>query len=268
MKTILVHIGGNDGEAARLQAAFDLARAFGGHVQCLQVTPYAAYTVGDGIGTFPLAALMEAIEAERSARRTAVEVRLRAEGVAWDWVDVDGDPAERLSEAARLADVVVMNAGPFARAAGLRLGLVADVAIRAPAPVVAVPVGSAGFAVTGGAIVAWDGSQEAAVAMRAALPMLRLAEAVDVLTVAEKASEYPARAAATWLARHGVRAEVIERADGGLTVEAVIREVVKERRAAWLVQGAYGHSRLRQMIFGGVTRGLLADAPVPLVLGH
>ena len=45
-------------------------------------------------------------------------------------------------------------------------------------------------------------------------------------------------------------------------------EDAAERRAAWLVQGAYGHSRLRQTLFGGVTRGLLTDAPVPLVLGH
>jgi nucleotide-binding universal stress UspA family protein len=48
----------------------------------------------------------------------------------------------------------------------------------------------------------------------------------------------------------------------------VIRSVAAERQAAWIVQGAYGHSRLRQMLFGGVTRGLLADAPVPLLLGH
>jgi nucleotide-binding universal stress UspA family protein len=44
--------------------------------------------------------------------------------------------------------------------------------------------------------------------------------------------------------------------------------VLSERNSAWLVQGAYGHSRLRQAVFGGVTRGLLGDAPVPLVLGH
>jgi nucleotide-binding universal stress UspA family protein len=103
--------------------------------------------------------------------------------------------------------------------------------------------------------------------MRAALPMLKMAESVDILTVAEKASDYRGREAAVWLARHGIRAEVIERTDDG-GIEAVIRAVLIERRSAWLVQGAYGHSRLRQTLFGGVTRGLLTDAPVPLLLGH
>jgi nucleotide-binding universal stress UspA family protein len=98
--------------------------------------------------------------------------------------------------------------------------------------------------------------------------MLKLADAVDILTVAEKPSDFRGRDAATWLSRHGVNAEVIERSDGGQTIEAVIRGVIAERRSAWVVQGAYGHSRMRETLFGGVTRGLLADAPVPLVLAH
>ncbi|MFZ4689114.1 MAG: universal stress protein [Polymorphobacter sp.] len=269
MKTILVHIDADDGQDARLQAAFDLARAFGGHLCCVQVTPYSAYALGEpAMGAFPITALIEAIEKQRRDERTAVETRLRAEGLGWDWLSRDGDTVERLSEAARLADVVVMNAGPFATAAGMRLALVGDVAIHAPAPVVAVAPTSRGFAVTGAALVAWDGSKEAAVAMRAALPMLRLAESVDIVTIEEKFTELRARDAATWLSRHGVSAEVIERSDGGQSIEAVLRAVLTERRSAWLVQGAYGHSRLRQTLFGGVTRGLLADAPVPLVLAH
>jgi nucleotide-binding universal stress UspA family protein len=268
MKTILVHIDSDDGQDARLQAAFDLARAFGGHLHCLQVTPYSAYTMGDpGMGGMPITALIEAIEKQRHDERMAVEARLRDEGVSWDWTSRDGGSAERLSEAARLADIVVMNAGPFETAASMRLTLTGDVAIHSPAPVLAVSPASRGIAVTGAALVAWDGSQEAAQAVRAALPLLKLAESVDILTVDEKPSDFRARDAAVWLSRNGINAEVMERAnDGG--VEAGIRRVITERRSAWLVQGAYGHSRLRQTLFGGVTRGLLSDAPVPLVLGH
>ena len=117
-------------------------------------------------------------------------------------------------------------------------------------------------------MIAWDGSQEAAIAMRLALPLLRQAESVELLTVAEKPSDFPARDAAIWLSRHGVSATIIERADSGDGVETIIRAVISERRAAFLVQGAYGHSRLRETLFGGVTRGLLANAPVPLFLAH
>lgn len=269
MKTILVHVDADDGQPARLQAAFDLARAFGGHLTCLQVTPYAAYALGEpAMGAFPVTALIEAIEKERRAERQAVETRLRQEGVSWDWVARDGDTADWLVETARLADVVVMSSGPYSGNATARLGLTGDVAVRAPAPVIAVPATSRGIAVTGAALVAWDGSQEAALALRAALPMLRLAESVDILAVAERPTEFTARAAAAYLSRQGVAAEVIERTRNGDTIEAVIRGVITERRSAWLVQGAYGHSRLRETVFGGVTRGLLADAPVPLLLAH
>lgn len=269
MKTIIVQIEADDGQEARLQAAFDLVRAFEGHLVCLQVTPYAAYAMGDpATGGFATAALMEAIDKQRNAERQTIEAQVKAEGVAWNWVSLDGDFVERLGETARLADAVVMNSGPFAHAAGMRLSRTGDAAIHARAPVVAVPPASRGLAVTGSALVAWDGSQEAAVALRAALPMLRLAENVDVLTVEEKSNSYRARDAAVFLSRHGVEAQVIERKAEGESIESVIRTVLAERRSAWLVQGAYGHSRLRQTLFGGVTRGLLADAPVPLVLAH
>ncbi len=269
MKSILVHIEPDEGQNARLQAAFDLARAFGGHLACLQVTPYAAYALGDpAMGAFPITALVEAINAQRRTERVAVEARLQAEGVSWNWLSRDGDVVERLSEAARLADVVVMSSGPFTATAGMQLATTGDVAIRAPTLVCAVPAASRGIAVTGAALIAWDGSQEAATAMRLALPLLRQAESVDLLTVAEKPSDFPAREAAIWLSRHGINATIIERGAAGDDVETVIRAVISERRAAFVVQGAYGHSRLRETLFGGVTRGLLANAPVPLFLAH
>ena len=252
-----------------MQAGFDLGRAFGGHLACLQVTPYAAYALGDpAMGAFPVTALVEAINAQRRTERVAVEARLQAEGISWNWLSRDGDVVERLSEAARLADVVVMSSGPFTSNAGTQVATTGDVAIRAPSLVCAVPVASRGIAVTGTALIAWDGSQEAAIAMRLALPLLRQAENVELLTVAEKPSDFPARDAAIWLSRHGVNATIIERGDSGDGVEAVIRAVVSQRRAAFLILGAYGHSRLRETLFGGVTRGLLANAPVPLFLAH
>lgn len=273
MKTILVHIEGDEGQESRLGAAFDLARASGGHLVCLSVMPYAAYALGDpAMGAFPVTTLIDAVEARRKEERVAVEARLKTEGVSWEWRAADGDASDRLVEHARLADVVVMSAGPFARLASLQMGVTGDVAIRAPAPVLAVPPGARGIVVAGPALVCWDGSQEAATALKAALPLLALSEAVTLLTVEEKDSPFTARSAAAFLSRHGISAEVVERGNGSnggsASIEQVIRSVAAERQAAWIVQGAYGHSRMRQMLFGGVTRGLLADAPVPILLSH
>lgn len=269
MTTILVHVEGDEGQAGRLAAAFDLARATGGHLVCLSVLPYAAYALGDpAMGAFPVTTLIDAVEARRAEERVAVEARLRTEGVSWEWQSADGDSGDRLVEHARLADVVVMSAGPYARAPALKMGITGDVAVRAPAPVLAVPENATRLDVNGPALVCWDGSQEAARTMRQAVPLLKLASAVTLLTVAEKDSPFPARAAAAYLSRSGVSTDVVERDAGAASVEQVIRSVAAERQAGWLVQGAYAHSRLRQMLFGGVTRGLLSDAPIPILLGH
>lgn len=269
MKAILVHIDSDEGQGARLRAAIDLARAYGGHVCCLQVTPYAAVTMVDPFtGAVAMPELVEALREQSAAQRTAIEPQLRRAGIAWDWTCRDGDSTERLCEAARLADVVVMSCGPFENDIRGEVGRTGDVAIDAPVAVLAVAPHHAGLDVQGKALVAWDGSQGAATALRAALPMLRLAQAVDILTVGDVQTDYPAAAAAAYLLHHGIAAEVILRGDDGGSVESVIRGVLTERRSAWLVQGAYGHSRWREALFGGVTRGMLADAPVPLVMAR
>ena len=269
MKSILVHIEGDDGQDARLQAAFDLARASNGHLVCLSVMPYAAYALGDpAMGAFPVTTLIDAVEARRREERVAVEARLSHEGVSWEWHAADGDSTDRLVEYARLADVVVMSAGPFSKAGAMQLGITGDVAIRAPAPVLAVPAAARGLNATGPALVCWDGGQEAARALRAALPLLAMSQGVTLLTVEEKDTQFGVRAAAAFLSRHGINADVLERAKGSSSIEQVIRSVAAERQSAYIVQGAYGHSRMRQMLFGGVTRGLLADAPVPILLSH
>ena len=269
MKTILLPIDDSEGQEARLQAAFDLARATSGHIGAVQVTPFAAYADGDsGMGGFPVTSLVEAIDAERQRTRTAIEARLVAEGLSWSWHAHEGDLVDTLATLSRLADIIVMNSGPFTTAASMRMTATGDVAMAAPAPVLIVPPTNRGVDVTGPALIAWDGSNEAARALRAALPLLRLASGVNILTVDEKRPALGGRDAATWLARHGLGAEVIERGDGGNGIEATIRGVVTEIGATLMVQGAYGHSRLRQTIFGGVTRGLLANAPVPMLIAH
>ena len=116
MKTILVPIEADEGQESRLQAAFDMARATSGQILFAQVTPYAAYAVGDtGMGAIPVTSLIEAIDAERRRLRATVESRMKAEGLPWDWVERDGDLVDTLTILARLADVVVMNSGPFRR---------------------------------------------------------------------------------------------------------------------------------------------------------
>ena len=104
--------------------------------------------------------------------------------------------------------------------------------------------------------------------MRAAAPVLAKFEAVHVMTVVKKERrDFPAIDVMQYLARHGVAAEYHEYVCFGSVEETLAREVSR-LRAQLLVMGAYGHSRLREFLTGGVTRYFLTDRTVPLFLAH
>ena len=269
MKSVLVEISGTASQDGTIQAALDLVRASSGHLTCLQITPRAAYAGCEGYGgPGMLAALIASIDEQRREEQTRLEHVLAGEGVSWDWVHCDGEPLQALVSASRLADTIVVAQRHLRREKARSAGFVGALTLAARAPVIVVPPAIKGFAVAGSAIIAWNGSFEAAQALRAALPLLALAESVDIVTVGETDNGFPATAACAHLSRHGVHAEILVRScDGGTAGQAILRTAA-ERGSAYLVMGAYGHSRLREYAFGGVTRSLLAEAPLPLLLAH
>ena len=122
-------------------------------------------------------------------------------------------------------------------------------------------------------LVAWDGSREAARAVNDALPLLAGTQSVTILVVDPgslrgRVGDQPGAALATPLARHGIKAEVRTAASGGLGVGDVIIGQVTDMGADLVVMGGYGHSRLRQLVMGGVTRGILRSMTVPVLMAH
>jgi nucleotide-binding universal stress UspA family protein len=120
-------------------------------------------------------------------------------------------------------------------------------------------------------LVAWDGSRSAARAVADAMPLLVRAKAVEVLTVASepaKSDEMPGADIAHHLARHGVKVEV----DSIVTVETDVASTILSHAADIsadvLVMGGYGHSRLREFVLGGVTRGILGSMTIPTLMSH
>lgn len=271
MKTILLHIHEDSGQESRMQAAFDITRATGGHIICLQVTPMPDYVLADVYGgSYILPVEIDMIREREEQAKTHVEARMEREGVAWDWRHSDGDVVQCLLSASRLADAIVVTLPKQGRRAiGDPLPIVADLAISSRAPILAVPQGSGGFSCQGRAMVAWDGSHEAAMALCAAKPLLALASVVHVVTVEEKTKrDFPPIDASEYLSRHGIASEIHEWPRKGRTVEEALAAAAAELNADWIAMGAFGHSRLRETIFGGVTRYLLGEARVPLLLAH
>lgn len=267
MKNILLYANGDAGLEARLQAALDLARLFEGHISCLQVTPYDAFIMGDPFGgVYALPSMIEEVRRMEDVHRNRIEDRLRKEGANWDWLRFDGNPAQTLIDRSRLADVIVLSLpGPGHDAA---MSIAQSVILHARAPVLAVPELQLSLDCLGTALVAWNGAPEASSALRLALPMLRRAAAVKIVTVAEGRTEFPATDASTYLARHGIVSELHEWPAAGRGIGEVLTEAAASLRAGYVVMGAYGHTRLREAILGGATRDLLATGTVPLLMAH
>jgi len=267
MKSVLLYANEDTGLESRLQAALDVARAFESHISCLQVTPFDSFIMGDPFGgVYALPSVLEAVREAEDERRARLEARLRIEGVSWDWMRYDGSPAQIVADRSRLSDLIVLSlpgrdySGP--------LSMVGDVSLTVRAPVLAVPQPGGPVDCAGVAMVAWNGALEAAHALRLALPMLRAASAVQIVTVTDDRTGFPATDASQYLARHDIRSELHEWPGAGRSAAAVLIDAAQTLRAAYLVMGAYGRSRLRESVLGGTTREMLHQSGIPLVLAH
>jgi nucleotide-binding universal stress UspA family protein len=260
MRSILVSADRLPGMEARLESALAIARANHGHITLLVDTPVVRYVAMDPMGGSYVAtdALKQAM-ADDDAAAAKLEEHLAREDVPFDVVRSEAEPVEALAKAARLADLVVVS-----RASGLA----GDLALSSRAPILALGDKAVLPAPLGGACVAWDGGDEAACALRHAVPLLADCPMVRVITVAEKPGGFPPTDALRYLSRHGIKAELDELPRRGST-EETLAVAVSQTGAQVLVMGAYGKSRMREYLFGGVTRYFLdkQDGPA-LLLAH
>lgn len=123
----------------------------------------------------------------------------------------------------------------------------------------------------GRVMVCWDGSRAAARAVGDAMPFLTKSKAVDVVVIANeppKSDEIPGFDIASHLARHGVTTKLEPLYAPGVDTTAAVLNRAEEEAIDLIVMGGYGHSRFREVILGGVTRGILATMTVPVLLSH
>jgi nucleotide-binding universal stress UspA family protein len=263
MKNVLVLVHDDSGQEARLQAALDATRALNGHLTCLDVSPIVPF-IGDTIGVSGGAILMELERETETANAARMRERLAGEDVPWTLNQVTGYFEQALEEAAALADLIVVNrASDDLPLPDLR-GLAASLVLRCGRPILAVPEETRRFDATGAALIAWDGSREASAALTAAVPLLALASSVTIVEIDEGELSVPAEDAAAYLSRHGIHAQIMRWPDGRVAEGLIALAPAKD----YLVMGAFGHSRLRERLFGGVTRQLLQESPIPLLLAH
>lgn len=269
IKSILLHIQNDPGMERRLQFGLSIARATGAHLECIQITPIEAYvTTGTLGGILSLGKAMERVDADDNALEAKLKARLSAEDVAWDYQHVIGYETIEIIRRAALADLVILGRDAhLARAQRPQLSVLGDILTSCRTPLL-IPGTSQGFDPFGPALIAWNGSYEAANAARAAIGLLKLASEVRIVRYTEeKAAAFPDIRLTEYLSRHEVHAE--------LSVQPVRRDYASDLAAhaagfgaSYIVMGGYGHNRAGEFLFGGVTRDLLGDCPVSLIMSH
>jgi nucleotide-binding universal stress UspA family protein len=277
-KTIVVHIDGSPQQDSRMAAAARIAREHGAHLigsaatgiswtDYLLLTGSMAAPVppADFDGLRETAALHLRAFTDQAARLGVPSVEARL-------VEDTADGALLLQ--ARYADLVVLSrdVDPDPGIPPRVRRLPEHVALRGPRPVLVVPSGYADQAIASTIVAGWDGSTQALRALAAALPLLARADGVRLVLVnperlSDVHGEQPGADMALYLARHGVKVDVVlERTHA--TAGDALMALAGSAGAGLIVAGAYGHSRYREWVLGGVTRELLERTPVPLLLAH
>lgn len=270
MKSVLLYVNDDSGLTARLQAALDLTRAVNGHLLCLRANPYYPQMVFDGVTGMSIVYDVARLTREADEKlRTDIENKLSNEDVSWSYSEVNSHPARGLARNSALSDIMVLSAASNDQDNRMPVGILGDVLFNTHVPALIQPDAEKKFDAAGVAIVAWNGSFEAGNALRAAVPLLQLAEAVHILSVDEdKDHDLPPLAASEYLSRHGINSEIHSMSAKKPSVQEVLLSTADALHASYMVMGAYGQSRAREFLFGGVTHSLFKGCPIPLIVSH
>lgn len=294
MKSILVPVGGADSDDSVLGTAFAVARPFAAHMNFLHVqvgagqaalhSPHADFATGPA-----LRGALADLETEAQVRTSAAERHVRefcarsniammdaatpqlagqgSEGVTASWRVEQDDALRRTLFHARYNDLVIV--GRAKKPNGLPPDFVELLLVGCGRPVL-IASAAAPRTLTGTIMVCWKESAEAARAVAAAMPLLRKAERAIFASVAESKDGIAEgmQEIARQCARNGITAETTLIAPNGRPAQDVLAAAAFACDADLVVMGAYGHSRLREMLFGGCTRAFIREAERPVLLMH
>jgi nucleotide-binding universal stress UspA family protein len=282
MKTILVPTEHNAAMASALDAALLLAQKFGSCIEGFALRP----AVADMVAMDPDAGLTMVAVKENDAEmvrqaeeefRTFMErhgVKPLADGTspaaqspAWAWRPDAPSGYEFVGSYGRVFDAIVLGRPGEEWQSPSMVTLEAALFESGRPVLIAPPAAPASLASS--VLIAWNRSTEQARTTAFAMPLLRLAKRVIILTVEGATVAGPSGAElARSLRMHGVAAEAITATAGKGNAGEVILKKADELGCDLIVKGAYTQSRLRQMIFGGTTRYILANARLPVLMAH
>jgi nucleotide-binding universal stress UspA family protein len=277
-RTILVHLDRSDRSPARAMLAAQWAKAHESHL--VGLVPTGLY---DGvIPTNAIATGMTDYIAD-----AAGYLRLRAEAISREFRQgisesgplsyevqlVDGATVDAVVRHGRASDLVVLGQDDESDATDTTArGLVQQVLMELGRPLLVVPCAGHFSGPAKNVVVTWDGSRESTIAVHAALPALRRASRVTLISCRHPGEEDDEQRLLIpemiqFLLRHGIRASA-QREVTEIDIADVLLSRISDLGADLLVMGGYGHSRFRERVLGGVTRQILAQMTVPVLMAH
>jgi nucleotide-binding universal stress UspA family protein len=286
-KLILLPATGTKDDDAVFATALAAARLFDSHLTALHVRPdirreiatMAGADMGLGAG---LDSMIAGLEAEADAREKAAATAWTTfreahgipiadspgtPGVTGQFLREIGNAADWLAEHGRTSDLIVAGRE---REGGLVAMDVLEAALMDSGKPLLIAPETIPAPLDGPVAIAWKNTRESAKAVSAALPFIRHGRGVVILTVqeADEADADPSPARLAQALRWHTTAEVRSlRRGGDSAVEAMLR-AAQDARATLLVMGGYGHTRLREAVFGGFTRAVMENAPIPVLMAH
>jgi nucleotide-binding universal stress UspA family protein len=285
IRTILISVDGTEASHHALKMGFVIGRAMRSHVDVLHVRADPKDTVpllGEGMSVAMIEDMMDVADRESIDKagkaRTVFEQAItdygatishqpEGEGFSVNWIEETGREDDAVALHGRLVDLIVAPRPTESSDVSANLALNAALFETGRAVLVVPPSGS--DEPGNNVVISWNGSAQAARAVTSAMPILKAAETVTVFTVeSDRTSSERAPELATYLGWHGIICDTHTLSGPSTSVGPKLMEEVAGVKADMLVMGAYTHSRMRQLILGGVTRHILESARIPVLMAH
>lgn len=280
-KDLLVVLDADPQSGDRIRVAATLAERFGAHLVGLYVMASREppgrfdYFNSDAPLFGPLYPDIEKkTRAEAERTRNLFEDIVGRESLSAEWREASGHPGEVAAVHGGCADLIILGQlDPNDAPAPLIKPRPEEVALLAGRPILVLPYVGKFEQIGQRVMVAWDASRAATRAVNDAMPLLVEASSVTVITIDPQPTpdgygEIPGGDIALHLARHGVATTVESTVSAGIGIGNTLLSRAGDLEADLLVMGAYGHSRVRELVLGGATRTVLASMTLPVLMAH
>jgi nucleotide-binding universal stress UspA family protein len=278
-KDILVAVDGGTPARGRIELAAALAERFAAHIVGLYLSIVGEEPQQQSDDDAPLLDPLyrefgQKMPGERAAAQALFEEVAGRRGLSREWRAAAGYPSQAAALHGRYVDLIVLGQlDPEGTPAPLTRPLPEEVALAAGRPVLVVPYAGAFAEIGRNVLVAWDSGRAATRAVADAMPLLVGARSVTVLSVnpQEGPSAHgavPGADIGLHLARHGVNATIEATAAEDIDIGNALLSRAADLDADLLVMGAYGHSRVRELVLGGITRTIIDSMTLPVLMAH